>query len=175
MTTQQQEKIKNWQLHPSQRGQFSFELYKAMAEDSNIMCFTADLGFVVLDPIRDDMPNQFQNFGASEQCMIGAAVGATLSGRVVFCYSITTFLLYRGFEWLRNYVNHENISVRLIGSGAEDDYKHDGITHQPWEAKQVLNLFPNIVQRWPDCKEQIPAIVDLMVNVDKPQFLCLRR
>lgn len=146
-----------------------------MEQDDRIWCLSGDLGWGMLDEIRDRFPTRFLNCGAAEQCMAGIAVGLALEGKIPFVYSITTFLLLRPLEWWRNYVNHERIPVRLIGSGADDDYKHDGITHQPHEAKQVLNLFPNIVQRWPDCKEQIPALVDLMVNVDKPQFLCLRR
>lgn len=161
--------------HDSMRGWFAAELHEAMELDDRIWCLTGDLGFSMLDNIRDSFPDRFLNCMASEQAMAGIAVGLALEGKRPFVYSITTFLLLRPMEWWRNYVNHENIPVRLVGSGMNDDYKHDGITHQPFEAKQVLNLFPNIVQRWPDCKEQIPAIVDLMVNVDKPQFLCLRR
>lgn len=162
-------------VHDSMRGWFGFELFKAMERDDRIFLILPDLGFKLFDLHLECFPERVKSIGASEQAALGIAVGLSLEQKIPFVYSITSFLLYRGFEWIRNYINHENIPVRLIGSGAEDDYKHDGITHQPFEAKQVLNLFPNIIQRWPDCKEQIPSIIDLMVNVDKPQFLCLRR
>lgn len=168
-------KYEDYPLHDSIRGWFGRALYFEMQQNPNILCFTADLGYGLLNSIRDDMPKQFYNFGASENAMIGAAVGASLAGRVVFCYSITTFLLYRSFEWLRNFVNHESIPVRLVGSGMNDDYKHDGITHQPWEAREVLKLFPNIAARFPEDKALIPKIVKTMVEVNVPSFLCLRR
>lgn len=162
-------------LHDSIRGHFGRELYFAMQADPNILCFTADLGYGLLNSIRDDMPDQFVNFGASEQCMIGAAIGASLSGRVVFCYSITTFLLLRPLEWHRNYLQHEGIPVRLVGSGWADDYKHDGITHQPFEGRQVLALFPRIAKYFPTEKEEVPMCVQNMIKMNEPSFLCLRR
>src|SRR5205814_3727183 len=108
-----------------------------MEKDDNIWTLTADLGFAMLDQIRDDFPDRFLNVGAAEQSMIGTAIGMTLSGKRVFCYSITTFLIYRAFEWHRNYLHHEQIPVFLIGSGFDNDYKHDGISHQPYEVKDV--------------------------------------
>lgn len=162
-------------LHDSIRGWFGRALYFEMQQNPNILLFTADLGYGLLDRIRDDFPKQFYNFGASEQCMIGAAVGATLSGKTVFCYSITTFLIYRPFEWIRNFMWHDEIPVRLIGSGMNNDYEHDGITHQPYEVGDVLDNFPNINQFYPSTKEEIPYIVRSMVEVDRPAFLCLHR
>ena len=175
MTTQQQERIKNWQPHPSIRGYFAFALYKAMADNDNIWCLTGDLGFSMLDNIRDDFPERFVNTGASEQALVGAGVGLALSGKIPFCYSITTFLIYRAYEWHRNFLHHENIPVLLVGSGLDDDYKHDGISHQPFEVKEVLNTLPNILQFYPTQKEVIPDLVKMMISAKKPSFLCLRR
>ncbi len=162
--------------HDSIRGWFAAALYDEMEKDDRIWLLTADLGYGMLDKIRDDFPERFINFGASEQLMIGAGVGLALSGQIPFCYSITTFLLYRPFEWLRNYVNHESIPVRLVGSGFGNDYKHDGITHQPLELQEVLNLFPRISQHFPDNKEIIPAYVKAMIQENgQASFICLRR
>lgn len=168
-------KFEEYPLHDSVRGWFGRALYFEMKRNPQILLFTADLGFGLLDRIRDDMPDQFCNFGASEQGMIGAAVGATLSGKVVFCYSITTFLIFRSFEWLRNYLHYEEIPIILVGSGFGDDYEHDGITHQPFEVREVLNCLPNIKQFYPTQKEVIPSLVGMMISAQKPSFLCLRR
>lgn len=161
--------------HDSIRGWFAAALHNQMEKDERIWCLTADLGYGMLDRIRDDFPERFVNVGASEQLLIGAGVGLALSGKIPFCYSITTFLLYRPFEWIRNYVNHENIPVRLVGSGKDDDYRHDGISHQPYEAEKVIELFPNITYCCPDDRFMIPGIVEHMVKNDYPYFLCLRR
>lgn len=161
--------------HDSIRGYFAAALYEEMQKDMRVWCLVGDLGYGMFDQIRDNFPKRFVNVGASEQLMVGAAVGLALSGKIPFCYSITTFLIYRAFEWIRNYMFHEQIPVFLIGSGLEDDYKHDGISHQPFEVKEVLNVFPNIHQYYPSVKTQVPKLVRQMIEENKPAFMCLRR
>ena len=161
--------------HDSIRGWFASSLYDEMEKDNNIWVITADLGYGMFDQIRDDYPNRFINCGAAEQCALGTAIGLSLSGKIVFVYSITTFLIYRSFEWIRNYLHYEQIPVFLIGSGLDDDYKHDGITHQPYEVKDVLNVLSNIHQYYPSVKTQVPALLRQMIEENKPAFMCLRR
>ena len=167
--------FEEYPLHDSIRGWFGRALYFEMQNDKRIWCLTGDLGYGLLDHIRDDFPDRYINVGASEQLLVGASVGLALSGCVPFCYSITTFLIYRSLEWIRNYLNHEEIPVILVGSGYEDDYKHDGITHQPFEVREVLNCLPNVKQFYPQQKEVIPDLVKMLISAQKPSFLCLRR
>lgn len=161
--------------HDSIRGWFAAALHDEMEKDERIWLLTADLGYGMLDQIRDDFPDRFVNVGASEQAMIGAGVGLALSGKIPFCYSITTFLLYRPFEWIRNYINHEQIPVMLIGSGFRDDYKHDGISHQPENLDLYFQQFENIIFHIPADKAMVPGIVERMVGYNQPSFMCLRR
>jgi len=63
----------------------------------NIVLITADLGYGLFDNLKQKFPNNFINCGASEQLMIGLAVGLAYSNKIPFCYSITPFLLYRPF------------------------------------------------------------------------------
>lgn len=161
--------------HESIRGYFAAALHTEMEMDDRIWCLSGDLGWGMLDKIRDDFPDRYLNCGASEQLLVGAGVGLALSGKIPFCYSITTFLIYRAFEWIRNYMHYEQLPVLLIGSGMDDDYKHDGITHQPFEVREVLNCLPNIKQFYPTQKEVIPELVGMMISAQKPSFLCLRR
>ena len=92
------------------RGWFSYELYKRMKRNKNIYVLTGDLGFGMLDYIKKDFPKRFINVGAAEHSMVNIAVGLALENKIVFVYSITTFLIYRAFESIRNYLNHENIT-----------------------------------------------------------------
>jgi transketolase len=98
-----------------------------------------------------------------------------LNGKIPFVYSITTFLLYRPFETIRNYINHEKIPVKLIGGGRDRDYSHDGFSHWAEEDKKVLKIFNNIKALWPENKEKIPGIVDKMVKDNNPWYLNLKR
>jgi transketolase len=170
-----EERIKTWKIHPSMRGQFSYELYKAMAVDESIVLITGDLGFGQFDAIRDDFKDRYYNVGASEQSMMGIAVGMALSDKIPFVYSITNFLLYRPYETIRNYINYEQIPVKLCGGGRNRDYLHDGYSHISEDAKDVLSNFKNITQYWPDTKEAMVINFKDMITNDKPCFLSLTR
>lgn len=161
--------------HGSMRGWFAYELYKQMAKDERVWLIVGDLGYKMFDYIKRDFPERFVNTGASEQAMIGIAVGLSLEGKIPVVYSITTFLLYRPFETIRNYINHEKIPVKLIGSGRNKDYAHDGISHWAQEDKDIMSIFKNIEAKWPETIEEIPNLVDDMIKSDKPWYVNLRR
>ena len=170
------ERQKTIERHDSMRGWFAYELYNQMAQDESIWLVTGDLGYGMWDRVRDDFPDRFINTGASEQALLGLAIGLALEGKKPFVYSITTFLLYRAFELIRNYVNYENIPVRLVGSGRDRDYHIDGISHWSEDARPILETaFPNISTLWPQDKEEIPDMLERMVKEDKPWFISLRR
>lgn len=161
--------------HDSLRGWFAYELYNQMLKNDSIWVITGDLGYKMLDFIKKDFPERFINTGAAEQSMIGIAIGLALEGKIPFVYSITPFLIYRPFETIRNYLHYENIPVRLIGSGRNKDYKHDGISHWAEEDKKVMSILSNIKSQWPNIKEEMPALVEKMVNENKPWYINLRR
>jgi len=119
-------------------------LYTSMMDDDRIVLLTADLGFGLLDPIRQAFSKRFHNVGAAEQLLIGAGIGLAESGKIPVCYSMSSFVLYRPFELLRNYLNYEQIPVKLLGSGRDRDYSHDGISHWAHDDEAVLASLPNI-------------------------------
>ena len=135
---------------PKMRRCFADILHQQMARNKDIWVITADLGYKMWDKIREDYPQRFLNVGASEQAMMGIAVGLALEGKIPVVYSITPFLLYRAFETLRNYVDHERIPVKLIGSGRDRDYVHDGFSHWAEEDRDILKILNNIESRWPE-------------------------
>ena len=170
--------FEEYPLHDSIRGWFGRALYFEMQKNEDIFLVTADLGYKLWDFHQRDFPDRFYNVGASECCAVGAGVGLALSGKIPFVFSITTFLLYRPFEWIRNYINHEQIPVRLIGSGLDDDYKHDGFSHQPSLIPEVIDyfkVFANIETYFPKDRRRIPQLVHRMIETDAPAFMCLRR
>ena len=158
------------------RGYFAYELYKAMQADESIYLVVGDLGYAMLDRIREDYPGRCINVGAAEQAMIGVAVGLALEGRIPVVYSITNFLLYRPFETIRNYVDYEKLPVKLVGGGRDKDYSHDGISHWSEDARDVLSLFTNINEFFPEEKSDITEdLVDSFLYNNKPSFISLRR
>jgi len=156
-----------------------------METNDTIWLITGDLGFGLFDNIRDDFPERFLNAGAAEQTMMDIAVGLALEGKIPFVYSITPFLLYRPFETIRTYINHEKIPVKMVGSGRDQDYEHDGYSHNASDVKKLFatwnegglceGIFNHIEYYFPGETEQIPAALDEIVQNKKPVFLSLKR
>lgn len=174
MTTK--ERLQSYPHHDSMRGVFGFELYKAMSQNPDIYLLVGDLGYGVFDSHFTDFPQKCFNVGAAEQTLLDVAVGLAYQGKIPICYSITPFLLYRGFETIRTYINRENLAVKLIGSGRDLDYAHDGYSHDARDVRKILTTsFPLLEQFWPDRKQDIPGIVEQLVRNGMPSFLSLQR
>ena len=157
------------------RKDFANHLHKLMAENVDIWLITADLGFGLFDKIREDYPDRFLNTGASEQAASDICVGLALSGKIPVMYSITPFLLYRAFETWRTYVNHEKIKVILIGSGRDDDYKHDGFSHYAGDDSHFTRHLENFIRHWPTKKEWVIKALNDAIEDDKPYYINLTR
>lgn len=168
------------------RNSLANELHKQMAVNKDIYFITCDLGYKLWDKIRDDYPDRFCNTGASEVSAVTMAVGLALSGKVPFVYSITPFLLYRAFEPIRYYLEHEQIPVKLLGGGRNQDYHIDGFSHDASDVSKLFTtldlafaggdddpIFDGIKDYWPETPEEIPALVAEIIKNKKPCFLSL--
>jgi transketolase len=152
------------------RRRFAVDLYDLMKQDENIILITADMGFGMFDKIRDELPNQFYNVGAAEQAAVTMAVGLALSGKIPVVYTITPFLIFRPFEAIRNYIDHESIPVIIVGSGRGKDYEHLGFSHDASD-HDILKQFKNINFIVPEEDFNLSEII----YSGKPTYLNLKR
>lgn len=150
-------------------------LLDEMSVNDRIRVVTADLGFGILDHIRNAYPDRFYNVGAAEQLMIGVGIGMAEEGLIPVCYSMSSFLLYRPFEFLRNYVNYESVPIKLLGSGRDKDYSHDGITHWAHDDEEVLSSLPNINVYKPADLTELGTDFTQWINSSEPAYLNLMR
>lgn len=157
------------------RQTFASELYKIMEKDKRVWLLTGDLGFGVLDKIRDDFPDRYLNCGVAEQNMIGVACGMAHGGLIPFVYSITPFLIYRAFEFIRNDVDYDKANVKLIGTGKAEEYNDLGFSHCSYDDNDIMQLFPNIKSYWPVEKQGIIEIVRKAVKINSPFYINLSR
>lgn len=155
------------------RKQFAEFLHDEMSLNEDILVLTGDLGYGLWDKIKLDYPDRFINFLSSEQLMLGAACGMALEGKIPVVYSITPFLLYRPFEWIRNYLNNEKIPVKLVGGGRDKDYGYLGFSHWAEEDVKILSEFDNIKLYKPSTPEI--KIFKRMLYNNKPSYLNLKR
>lgn len=154
---------------------FGSLIYDEMERNPKIYLLTADLGFGVLDKCKETFKDRFYNTGAAEQLLIGIGIGLAESKKIPICYSITPFLLYRPFEFLRNYVNYENIPVKLVGAGRNKDYSHDGISHWADDDEQVLSSLSNIKIFKPKSEDELVAMLPEFLYAKQPAYLNLKR
>jgi transketolase len=156
------------------RKDFAKYLFKEMMNNEKIIVITADIGYGILDDLRKHFNERVINVGSSEMLMIGVAVGLCYEGYIPICYTITPFLLYRPFEMIRNYINYENLNIKLVGSGRDKDYSHDGFTHWAEDDVEIItNCFKNIKIYKPD-KLTNEIFYDL-INSSNPCYLNLKR
>lgn len=136
---------------------------------------TADMGYGLWDNIRKEYPTQFINVGSAEQLMLGIAAGLAMEGKIPVCYSITPFLLYRPFEFVRNFMNHEKLPIKLVGGGRNKDYGYLGFTHWAEEDMDVMHQLKNIKCYKPADDATLNTIVpDFLYNSD-PCYLNLSK
>jgi transketolase len=157
------------------RNLFGELLAEYIAKDENIWLLTGDLGFGILNKARQAAPDRAYNVGAAEQLMLGAAVGLAHNKKIPICYSITPFVIFRPYEWLRNYLDHEQTPVKLAGAGRDKEYGHLGFSHWAVDDERALSVFSNIKIYKPANKQELTDIWDEYLYNNKPSYLNLSK
>ena len=150
-------------------------LEESMLADDKIYLLTGDLGFGVITEIRDRMPDRVINVGSSEQLMLGAAVGMAHNNLIPICYSITPFLIFRPYEFIRNYLNHEQTAVKLLGMGRGKDYGHLGFSHWADDDVDALNVFDKIVKFRPCSDSELESVWQNFLYNNQPSYINVKR
>ena len=146
-----------------------------MSKSKDLVLITGDLGYNVFDTIRRDFPDRFFNPGAAEMLMVGMGIGMAMEGKIPICYSMTPFVLYRPFELIRTYIDHENIPVKLIGAGRDKDYDWLGFSHWAIDDKAHMSGFKNIIQLWPKDTEEMIKLFPSVIYDRNPYYVNLSR
>jgi transketolase len=155
------------------RKEFASLLHSAMSENENIILLTGDLGYGLWDKIKIDYPDRFYNTLSAEQLMLGTAVGMAMEGKIPVIYSITPFAIYRPFELIRNYLNHESIPVKIVGGGRDKEYGYLGFSHWAEEDIDILSNFKNLSLFKP--KEFNTKIFNNFMFNNQPSYLNLSK
>lgn len=126
------------------RDTFVKTLIEEAKKDSNIELLTGDLGFGVLKPYFEQLPNQFTNAGIAEQSMTGIAAGMALCGKIVFTYSIGNFPTLRCIEQIRNDCAYPHANVKIVCVGGGFVYGSLGMSHQATEDIAIMRALPEV-------------------------------
>lgn len=127
------------------RDTFVRTLIELAKQDKNIELITGDLGFGVLKPFYETVPDQFTNAGIAEQNMTTVAAGMALEGKTVFTYSIGNFPTLRCLEQIRNDCAYHGANVKIVCVGGGFVYGSLGMSHHATEDLAVLRALPGVV------------------------------
>lgn len=127
------------------RDTFVRTLVELAKKDKNIELITGDLGFGVLKPYWEQIPDQFTNAGIAEQNMTTVAAGMALEGKTVFTYSIGNFPTLRCLEQIRNDCAYHHANVKVVCVGGGFVYGSLGMSHHATEDLAILRALPDVV------------------------------
>jgi len=126
------------------RRTFIAALLELARREPRVLLLTADLGYSVVEPFAEALPDRFFNVGVAEQNLVGVATGLAEAGFVPFVYSIAAFASMRPYEFIRNGPIAHRLPVRVIGVGGGFDYGTAGFTHHALEDVGILRVDPGI-------------------------------
>lgn len=144
-------------------------------KDKDIEIVTGDLGFGVLKPFWETLPNQFVNAGIAEQNMTGVAAGMALEGKKVFTYSIGNFPTLRCLEQIRNDCAYHKANVNIICVGGGYVYGSLGMSHHATEDIAILRALPDVTVICPGDPVEAEAAVKAIANTSGTCYLRLGR
>ncbi len=157
------------------RDTFVRTLIELAKEDRNIELITGDLGFGVLKPFWEQLPDQFTNAGIGEQNMTAAAAGMALSGKTVFTYSIGNFPTLRCLEQVRNDCAHHKANVKIVCVGAGFIYGSLGMSHMATEDISIMRSLPDVAVFSPGDAKEAAAVTRAIAVYPGTCYLRLSR
>jgi transketolase len=107
--------------------------------------------------------------------MMGMGVGLAMEGKIPYVYSITPFAIYRPFEMIRNYLDHENIPVNIIGGGRDKDYGYLGFSHWSEDDTTFMTRFKSVRSYWPHTEEDLKEAFRYSLTKRTATYINLRR
>lgn len=148
------------------------ELAKA---DRNIELVTGDLGFDVLKPFWEAVPDQFLNVGIAEQNMTSMAAGMAMEGKIVFTYSIGNFPTLRCLEQIRNDCAYHGANVKIICVGGGFVYGSLGMSHHATEDLAVMRSLPDVAVFAPADRVEAAAVAKAVAEYPGTCYIRLGR
>ena len=140
------------------RDSFVRSVLELAKNDRNVELVTGDLGFGVLRPFWETVPDQFLDVGIAEQNMTAMAAGMALEGKTVFTYSIGNFPTLRCIEQIRNDCAYHGANVNIVCVGGGFVYGSLGMSHHATEDLSTMRSLPDVAVFAPADKVEAAAV-----------------
>jgi len=158
------------------RNQLIELIFESMVADKKIKFLTGDLGFSVLEKMQKKFSNRFVNVGISENNMILLSVGLSeIKKNLIYAYSISSFLILRCAEIIRNYLSNERRNIRLIGVGSGVSYGTMGKTHYNLDDINILYSFQNITLLNPANIDELNFVYKKFIKYNGPLYFRINK
>ena len=146
------------------------ELTRIASADKRIVIMTAENRAPVRN-IPDLLPDRFIDTGITEQCMLGAAAGLALAGRIPIVHALSTFLVLRVYEFIRSDIGIAKLPVKMVGfiPGILSD--GNGPTHQGVDDISVLRSIPGVRIFCPKDSEELSDGLESLIYDPFPWYI----
>lgn len=129
--------------------------------DERVVVMTAENRALVRN-MPQTLGNRFIDTGITEQCMIGAAAGLALRGRIPVVHALAAFLSMRAYEFVRTDVGIGHLPVKLSSFIPGFLSDGNGPTHQAIEDVALMRGIPGMQVFCPadeqDLLQMLPTI-----------------
>jgi len=141
-----------------------------LTKDERYVIMTAE-NRALLRNIPQNLRPRFIDTGITEQCMIGAAAGLALRGRVPIVHALAAFLTLRAFEFIRTDIGISGLPVKLSGSVSGFLSDGNGPTHQAIEDVSLMRGIPGMQVFCPADEEDMLTMLPHIWGSSHPSYL----
>ena len=147
------------------------QLISVAEHNENVFVILADLGYKIFKEFRSRFPNRCINVGIAESSAIGIAAGLALCGKIVFVYSMASFITSRCFEQIKVDLCHQNIPVKIIGGNSGITMGTAGATHQAIEDIAIMKSLPNMCVMAPGDTREVQRAIEASLELTSPCYI----
>ncbi len=160
----------------SLREAYGDELADLGEENKNIVVLDADLSTSTKTEIfGKKFPDRFFNMGISEQSMVSAAAGLSLSGKTVFASTFAVFLS-NTYNVIRQSICYNKAPVNFVVTHSGISLGEDGPTHQILEDVGIMSGLPGMKVIVPVDSIETRRVIDyLSEKKNYPYYIRLTR
>ncbi|MFE7741631.1 transketolase family protein [Nocardia sp. NPDC057455] len=123
------------------------------------------------EPFITTYPDRFLNVGIAEQNAVSIAAGLASTGKTVYLWNCSTFLLYRPFDQIRVDAAFARTKLRLIGTSTGLTRSASGIAHLAIEDIAVMRALPNMTIVCPGDITEASQLLEQCHDIDGPVYV----
>jgi transketolase len=98
-----------------------------------------------------------------------------MEGKIPVCYSISSFAVFRPFEFIRNFMQYEGLPIKIAGGGRNRDYGYLGYTHWAEEDISVLSTLPSLALFKPATEVDMMNLLHPFLFNGRPSYINLAK